>query len=330
MSQQAYSQYYQPKKKKVPAWVWWLLGILVFVALVVVLAIAVNRQQEEAGSGLLPVGDSEYLAVLRVEGTMTADSSTTGYSYTASTYDQQYLLETLEALSEDENNQGLLLYIDSPGGEVLAASDLADAVVAYKEATGRPVYAYGHGYAASGGYWLAAAADRFFVNRYCITGSIGVTYGTMFDFSGLLEKYGVKATSITSGAQKSMGSSWEEMTPETRAIFQSIIDEYYGYFLDWVCAQRGMDQEYLKTLADGRIYTAVQAVDNGLADEVGDYDDCLAALQELAGPDLEVVELSPELSTNLFDLLMQTEAQRELNSILSLAQPSGILAYCEY
>ena len=315
--------YEQPKKKKVPGWVWGLIIAAVLIALIVILSIAVSRRSGE-NQGVLPVGE-DYVAVLHVEGTMVSDSSSTGI-YGGGTYDQDWLLSTLEELTEDENNKALLLYIDSPGGEVMAASDLGQAVVDYKEATGRPVYAYGHNYAASGGYWLAAAADRFFVNRYCITGSIGVTYGNMFDFSGLLEKYGVKVNTITSGDQKSMGSSWEEMSPETRAIFQAIIDEYYGYFLDWVCEQRGVDREALKALADGRVYTASQAVANGLADEVGSYDDCLAALLDQVG-DIEAVELEPTVTTDWTSLLWQNAADKEISSLLALLPPSGPLAY---
>ncbi|MBO7667014.1 MAG: S49 family peptidase, partial [Firmicutes bacterium] len=229
MTQQPYYAAYEPqnKKKKVPTWVWVVLISLLVVGLIVALAAAVANRADRGTAGV-PAG-TDYVAVLHVEGTMT--ESAAAYDLYGGTYDQAYLLDTLEKIAADDHNKGLLLYIDSPGGEVMAASDLGDAVVAYKEATGRPVYAYGHNYAASGGYWLAAAADRFYVNRYCTTGSIGVTFGDMFDFSGLLEKYGVKVNTITSGDQKSMGSSWEQMSPETRAIFQSIIDEYYGYFL---------------------------------------------------------------------------------------------------
>ena len=324
MTQQPYYSAYEPqqKKKKVPTWVWVVLISLLVVGLIVALGVAVSKRAAQDHAGI-PAG-TDYAAVLYVEGTMT-ESAPVGSVY-GGTYDQEYLLDTLETLTEDEHNKGLLLYIDSPGGEVMAASDLGDAVVAYKEATGRPVYAYGHNYAASGGYWLAAAADRFYANRYCVTGSIGVTYGNMFDFSGLLEKYGVKVNTITSGAQKAMGSSWEEMSPETRAIFQSIIDEYYGYFLDWISSQRGMDRAAVQKLADGRIYTASQAVANSLADQVGDFDDCLNALLEETG-EVEVVDFQAPEPYNLLNMFMRSSMQRDVDSLLSLAPPSGPLAY---
>ena len=324
MTQQPYYTTAAPqKKKKIPSWVWVVLVCLLLIVLIAVLAQAVNKKNAE-GDSLLPVGGLDYVAVLHVEGTMTESGSNSYLS--AESYDQEYLLNTLSALSEDDHNKGLLLYIDSPGGEVMAASDLGDAVVAYKEATGRPVYAYGHNYAASGGYWLAAAADRFFVNRYCTTGSIGVTFGTMLDLSGLLEKYGIRTNTITSGAQKSMGSSMEPMSDETRAIFQSFIDEYYGYFIDWVCEQRGMDRQQLLALADGRIYTATQAVANGLADQVGDYDDCLNALLDAVGGEPEVEDFQPSTPVNWRSLLGSSKSG-EIDSLLRLLPPTGALAY---
>ena len=324
MTQQPYYGAYEPpqRKKKVPTWVWVVLISLLVVGLIVALGAAVAKQAEGGSAGV--PADTDYAAVLYVEGTMTESAPVSGIY--GSSYDQAYLLDTIETLTEDEYNKGLLLYIDSPGGEVMAASDLGDAVAAYKEATGRPVYAYGHNYAASGGYWLAAAADRFYANRYCITGSIGVTYGNMFDFSGLLEKYGVKVNTITSGAQKSMGNSWEEMSPETRAIFQAIIDEYYGYFLDWVSEQRGMDRGAVQALADGRVYTASQAVANGLADQVGDYEDCLNALLEQTG-EVEVVDFQPQEPSSWLGMFMRSSVQRDIDSLLSVAPPSGPLAY---
>ncbi|MEG2213197.1 MAG: S49 family peptidase, partial [Clostridiales bacterium] len=83
----------------------------------------------------------------------------------------------------------------------------------------------------SGAYWAACSADKVILNRYCLTGSIGVTYGTLLDFSGLLEKYGVKATHIDSGKNKGMGDMLVGMTAEQVAILQTLIDEYYQYFL---------------------------------------------------------------------------------------------------
>ena len=112
----------------------------------------------------------------------------------------------------------------------------------------------------------------------------------------------------------------------TRAIFQSFIDEYYGYFIDWVCEQRGMDRQQLLALADGRIYTATQAVANGLADQVGDYDDCLNALLDAVGGEPEVEDFQPSIPVNWRSLLGSSKSG-EIDSLLHLLPPTGALAY---
>lgn len=323
-----------PPRRRV--WPWVLLGCGVVLVGLLVWALAFAEPQPVGvGPGTAAeayaVYDEPFIAVLYAEGTMSVTESVGLYS--DDSYHHQYLLDTIDELIMDDWNRGLLLYVDSPGGEVLAASELGEKLAEYKELTGRPIYAYGYSYAASGGYWIAAPADAIYLNRYCLTGSIGVTYGTMLDVSGLLERYGVTTTTITSGDQKSMGSSFEPMSEETRAIFQAMIDEYYGYFLDWVSSQRGISIDALRPLADGRIYTATQAVDNGLADAIGDMDDCLAALQAAIGEDCAVYDYTPHIdSESLFDLLRlfnRSAEANEVEAILKLAPPSGILAYYE-
>ena len=108
----------------------------------------------------------------------------------------------------------------------------------YKEKTKRPVYAYMGSMAASGGYYISAPADMIFANRNCWTGSIGVTIGTLYDLSGFLERHGIKAVTIASGRNKSMGSIVDPLTDEQRRIFQSLVDEAYDQFVNIVAEER--------------------------------------------------------------------------------------------
>ncbi|MPN51538.1 hypothetical protein SDC9_199186 [bioreactor metagenome] len=122
------------------------------------------------------------------------------------------------------------------------------------------------------------------------------------------------------------------MTPETRAIFQSIINEYYGYFLDWVGSRRGMEKAVLQPLADGRIYTATQALDHGLIDQVGTYGEALAALDSRLGDDYPVADYLPEEEPGLFDQLQWLQYFMEYQgndsqTLLRLLPPTGPLAY---
>ena len=129
--------------------------------------------------------------------------------------------------------------------------------------------------ATSGGYYISASCDKIIANRNCWTGSIGVTMGTLMDISELLENLGIKTNTITSGANKAMGSSYEAMTEEQREIFQSLIDEAYDQFVGIVADGRDMSEKEVRKIADGRIYTAKQALDNGLIDAIGTMEDAV-------------------------------------------------------
>ena len=122
---------------------------------------------------------------------------------------------------DDGENKGMILYLDTPGGSVLASDELYFKIKEYQKKTKRPVYASMQSMAASGGYYISAPCDKIIANRNCWTGSIGVTLGTMYDVSELLDKIGVKTNTITSGENKAMGSSVEKMSREQREIFQS-------------------------------------------------------------------------------------------------------------
>lgn len=152
-------------------------GLYIFIALLIFcvgLAVVVT-----VGNG--PIA-ADYIAVLDIAGTI---SENDGY-----TYDQQYLLDSVEQIMEDQHNQGLILHIDSPGGAVYQIDELYLKLMDYKETTGRPVYAAIESYAASGGYYEACAADKIYANRNAITGSIGVIMGEFVDLSGLLDRLG--------------------------------------------------------------------------------------------------------------------------------------------
>ena len=318
---------WQPPPRRNKGWFWALGGLLALVLLGLLIGLGARTE----GNG--PIGENAggpYVGVLYVQDTMTISQSGSGLlSGNEGGYHHQYLLDAIEEMMQDPWNQGLLLYIDSPGGEVLAADELSRKVEEYKAATGRPVFAYGYTYTASGGYWLACTADTIYLNRYCLTGSIGVTMGSLLDISGLLEKYGVAVYDLASGDQKNGGNGLTPMDPETIAIYQGILDEYYRDFLDWVLAHRPhLTEEQLLTLADGRVYTARQAVENGLADQVGDYGAALRDLQAACGGIPSVREYYPDpVQVTFLDLFTLSQGERELSALLELARPQGILAY---
>ena len=175
----------------------------------------------------------------------------------------------------------------------------------YNETTGRPVYAAIESYAASGGYYEACAADKIYANRNAITGSIGVIMGEFVDLSGLLDRLGVNVSYITSGANKSMGNSYQPLTEEQKAIYQSICNEYYDRFVKIVVEGRNLDEGTVRKLADGRIYSASQALQHGLIDGLESFDDTVSRMTADLGYDsIDVQYFQYTASYGLLDYIL--------------------------
>ena len=221
--------------------------------------------------------EDEYIAVVRVEGTIQeqSDSDSLGGS---GGYQHSTTLEYIDDLMDDSNNQGILLYVDSPGGTVYESEELYLKLKEYKETTGRPIWDYMAHYAASGGYMVSMAADKIYANPNTTTGSIGVIMSG-YDMSGLYEKLGIRYISITSGENKDSS----KMTDSQIDIYQEQVNEYYNKFVDIVAEGRKMTVDDVKLLADGRTYTANQAKENGLIDEISLYDDMVDVMCEELG-----------------------------------------------
>jgi len=168
--------------------------------------------------------------------------------------------EELIKAGEDTQIKAIILRINSPGGTVTASDIVYHEIRQFKETHHIPVIASIVDLGTSGGYYLATAADHIVVHPSTITGSIGVIMVTL-NAQGLLEKIGVKPTAITSGPKKSMGAPFRSMTDEERAIFQSVIDSMYDQFVSVVKNGRpSLTEGEIRRLADGRIYTALQAL----------------------------------------------------------------------
>lgn len=259
-------------------------GVIIFgiiVLAIVVLAVSCNNMAGNLVFNTMKTSDVQvdlpeapYVGTIYVEGAI--GPGTSDYFGMPIGYQHEWTLNQIDELIADTNNKGLILYVDSPGGGVYESDELYLKIKEYQDITTRPVYAYFGSMAASGGYYVSAGADKIIANRNCWTGSIGVTIGTLFDFSQLLENYGIKSKTITSGENKAMGSNYDELTPEQLAIFHGLIDEAYEQFTGIVADERGLDIETVKKIADGRVYTAKQALENGLIDKIASFDDAKA------------------------------------------------------
>jgi protease IV len=191
--------------------------------------------------------------------------------------------EELTRASKDDKIKALVIRINSPGGTVTASDILYHELRDFKTKKKIPVIASMMDVAASGGYYLAMAADSILVHPSTVTGSIGVIMLTV-NARGLLEKVGIEANAIASGPRKDMGSPFRVMTAEERAIFQSVIDSFYQRFLSVIQEGRpNLSGDQIKKLADGRIYSGDQAKAAGLIDEIGYLDDALEMAKKKAG-----------------------------------------------
>ncbi len=195
-----------------------------------------------------------------------------------------YLRAVLRRAADDPSVRAVVLRIDSPGGTVAASEIVAREVKQFRARTGRPVYAHIQGLGCSGGYYLAAACDAIHIQPAGLTGSIGVI-AVLPAYRGLADKVGYEERVIKSGPLKDLGSAMRDLTPEERAVFQAMIDESYGQFLDWILANRPQvgDRAALRQSSDGRIFSASQALDRKLVDQVCFLDDTVAAARTAAG-----------------------------------------------
>jgi protease-4 len=192
-------------------------------------------------------------------------------------------LEKLDKAAADDTVKAVVLRLNTPGGSVAAADMMYHSLLEYKRKTDKPVIACMLDVAASGGYYLACGCDGIIAQPSCITGSIGTIMQT-FSMAGTMEKIGITAVAVKSGKMKDMASPLHELSEEEQLILQQIIDGFYEQFLGVVENGRpDLDKDKLRQLADGRVFTAAQAHEEGLVDRIGYADDAIAWAKKMAG-----------------------------------------------
>ncbi|MEW6660535.1 MAG: signal peptide peptidase SppA [Thermodesulfobacteriota bacterium] len=193
-----------------------------------------------------------------------------------------YVKEVLDKAAKDKRIKALVLKINSPGGTVSASDIIHHELQNYKKETGVPVVACLMGLATSGGYYLAQAGDAIVAHPSGITGSIGVI-AMKLNIKGLMDKVGVDSDLVKSGQWKDFWSPFRPATPEEKQMMQEVINNYYQSFVDVVAQGRKMNAREVRQVADGRIYTAIQAKDLGLVDSLGYLDDAIKIARKQAG-----------------------------------------------
>jgi len=217
--------------------------------------------------------DKDKILVIPIEGVI-SDESKEGNLFGASSESQvARIKETLKYAEKDNEIKGILLKINSPGGTVTASDIIYQEILRFKAKKNIPIYSVFMDTAASGAYYIAMSTDAIGAHPTTVTGSVGVILQG-FNFKEGMDKLGVKDQSVTSGANKAIGSPFSEQSMEQKKILQSIVDNLFERFFQVVKRGRpNVTESKLRELCDGRIFTADQAKKEGLVDFIGYFDD---------------------------------------------------------
>ncbi|WP_226579580.1 signal peptide peptidase SppA [Halobacillus litoralis] len=280
----------------------------------------------EKGSG------SNRIVELNLEGTIMDSPSTNTNPFSSAGYQHDRFMKKLEAIKNDPSIKGIHLYVNSPGGGVYESAEIHDKLLEIKEKD-KIIFVSMGNMAASGGYYVSAPADQIFAANDTFTGSLGVIMQSV-NYQELANEYGVKFNTIKSGEFKDIMSPTKEMTEADREILQSLVDDSYDQFVNVIVNGRNMSESRVRELADGRIYSGKQAVENGLVDKIGFREDTLAALKEEIGGDPQVFQyknnISSILNLPLAQNLMPNSEIRYIERLISERQgPTLMYMYTE-
>ena len=235
---------------------WKIFFRLAWLLLIAAVAFAALRQASPSASKSAP-----HTAVVDIKGEIAADAEASA----------EFVVAAMRSALEDEGSQALVLLINSPGGSPVQAGIINDEIIRLKAKHNKPIYAVVEETCASAAYYIAAAADDIYVDKASIVGSIGVLMDG-FGFTGTMEKLGVERRLLTAGENKGFLDPFSPQTEKQRAYAQTMLDQIHQQFIGVVKAGRG---ERLKTTPDtfsGLFWTGQQAVEMGLADQLGSLD----------------------------------------------------------
>lgn len=234
---------------------------LVGVVLVAVLAVVGFRVGGSIGASIFP----DYnVAKVTVEGPITRDGAT-GVPTTPGHATADELVEQIELADDDPAATGLMLELNTPGGEIVPSDDIRDAA----ERFDGPTIAYTTDMCASGGYWIASGCDELWARDASIVGSIGVR-GSRLNLTDLIDRIGMSHERFVAGEYKDAGSPFRDIDADDREYLQGLIDRAYEFFLDRVADGSDLDPEFVRE-TEARVYLGEDAHEIGLVDDIGDH-----------------------------------------------------------
>ncbi len=218
-------------------------------------------------------------------------------------------LPVIEHLAKRRSVKGVVFRINSPGGSSVASQEIGEAI--RRLAAKKPVVVSMGEVAGSGGYWIAAPAERIFAERTTLTGSIGVI-SMVFSADGLLAERGVTAGTLRRGEHADAGSPLRRLTAKERSMFDARVERVYRAFVETVAASRKRSSEEIRKIAEGRVWAGEDALGVGLVDEVGGLSDAIEHLKKKLALKKARIEFHPRLRYSLFERLVLRNARLEL------------------
>jgi len=237
---------------------------------------------------------SGNVAVISIKGIIIGDGAG-GFGEAVASSSE--IVGLIEKADKKSSIKAIVLEINSPGGSAVASKEIADALKKSK----KPSVAVIREVGASGGYWIASAADHIIADDLSVTGSIGVI-SSYPEFSGLLEKYNITYNRLIAGQYKDIGDPFVPLSADGKSILLSKINKIHQYFIKTIAVNRGMAYNDVAVLATGEIYLGIEALDLGLIDELGNKNTAKKYLKEKHNIDVKFAEYSRQ--PTIFDLLM--------------------------
>jgi len=247
-------------------WFLIILGILAAIAITFTAMVIYLVSESEERFETVTTGSGDKIAVIEIKGVITSSED---------------IVRQIKKYREQRSVTAILLRVDSPGGGVVASQEMYEEVRKTRD-QGKPVVVSMGALAASGGYYVSCAANRIVANRGTLTGSIGVI-SEFYQLEELLGKVGVDVKTIKAGKLKDAGSPTRKMTDADQKYFQDLMDEVHVQFMNAVERERDLSHEHVVAIADGRVYTGERAVELGLVDTIGTYEDAIEITAQIAG-----------------------------------------------
>ena len=299
-------------------------GILFLCFASLILGILTPKQQEitveqQTENNFLTIDNTiDKIALLNIEGPIHASA---GKGYWSDEFNIENFLTTIDKLEKDNKVKAVIIRINSPGGTVAASQDIYDAILRLRKK--KPVVASLADVAASGGYYIASAADRIVAQRGTMTGSIGVILNFP-DLTSLSEKIGVSANVIKSGKYKDAGSIYRKMSGEEKLLFQSSVDNAYQQFIsaikkgridrkdDYKTEKKVLSINTLKQYADGRVMLGEEAYNLGFVDNLGSMYEAKLIANKMTGINKQLLVVPYNKMNPLKSLLIGMESKFSL------------------